>query len=172
MGWLKNSRAYFHNELYPGLSELPEAVRTQLSFETGRTLGVFPTRYWVVIVGMMLISCALLFGIDQYLRPGSTHENVLNTLSLIWSVFTIAMIIYFIRRANLLWLHNELNRIGVRHPRCLICGYDLRGTPKESTSCPECGATVAVVTSSTPDGSVTEGLATPPAEPGAEGGGR
>ncbi len=48
-------------------------------------------------------------------------------------------------------LAEELIRRNLRPDLCLECGYDLSGTPDESTACPECGAKIAQVTKQEPE---------------------
>lgn len=155
--------------LYPELMNLPLEVRQQLLSNVTKRADL-PWRELGIVASMILFFFGGVLYSQMYLPTGGWVEDIINTVALIWFTSTIFLLFVFIRRSNKRWLNGELNRLRIRPQRCLPCGYDLRGTPDESTSCPECGAAIAAVSNDTNDDVAADEVTGPPAEPGAEGG--
>lgn len=154
--------------LYPELMNLPREARQELLKDVTKRAD-FPWRDLGIVLSMMFVFLGAVMYSQMYLPTGGRVEDIINLVALAWFIITFIVLFVFIKRANKRWLHGELNRLRIRPLHCLPCGYDLRGTPEESTNCPECGAVIAAVTGDRNDDVAAEGMADPPAEPGAEG---
>tara|TARA_R110002111_G_scaffold75888_4_gene120285 strand:+ start:85 stop:609 length:525 start_codon:yes stop_codon:yes gene_type:complete len=157
------------DSVFPELRSFPKEVREHLGLICRKNKLWRNPQWW--LRGSFAFPLILLW---QLLHPFFLPDN--RVVNLVGDSVTPTLIIVWIisirpatRYCRKLLIQSELNRIRIRIPMCLMCGYNLCGTPDESTSCPECGAEIAAVVHDTNDTLVAEALIDSPAEPGAEG---
>lgn len=139
------SKRYWQKRFYPELAALPQHIRDHISNNGYKNIDL-PWRDLGIIVAIPTSYLGAMYGTRFFFPTRGTLENILLLLGLPWFIFFILAAYVLLRRAHKRWLHDELNRLNYRPDTCLLCGYDLRGTPNKSTACPECGATIAAIT--------------------------
>lgn len=131
---------------YPELLNLPDDVRTQILHESAiRHRSSKP--HWINVAGCLLAVGLSIYFFEVY-YPTITFADRL--FQACFQVLLALGIVYwsfkFDIRIQKRWLHAELNRLNLRPQQCLRCGYNLRGTPDDATTCSECGHDIARVT--------------------------
>jgi predicted RNA-binding Zn-ribbon protein involved in translation (DUF1610 family) len=76
---------------------------------------------------------------------GMPYEELVVFVSDLCLLVAVWFLYWDSRRSYRRWIRDYVLKNSLRVSRCLTCKYDLRGTPDESTSCPECGAQIAAV---------------------------
>lgn len=158
---------YQFDRLFPELRKLPDEVRDHLALTSNKIRHWLMPQWWlrtcypVVLIPMWLV-------VNPHIPPDTKLEEWARSFI---TIMLISLIIISVRPATRYCkrtvVQNELFRLKIRIPACLICHYDLRGTPDESTACPECGAAIAAVVGGASYG---ESVPQPPALPGGSGG--
>jgi len=131
---------------FPELKQLPDETRDHLAM-TCKRHKVWRIPTWWLFAFYLLPFVIVWKTIHEYLLPdGKFGEWISNGIGWAITMGLIYSIVPATRRFQKFLVQDELNRLRIRTSICLICHYDLRGTPDESTSCPECGAEIAPVT--------------------------
>ena len=97
--------------------------------------------FWLLLVGYVLIfNVAALVLVFYESQLGRNGWIVLLVLWMSTALLIVPLGLVF-RARHRRWVAAECVRRGKRPRRCLVCGYDLRGTP--GNACPECGTELA-----------------------------
>lgn len=124
---------------------------------------------WILMLALLAMQYVWMFLIGMKLPDtdwGFATYLVVSTIILLVIVYILISLDFRLRRK---WMHEELHRLGLRPQACILCNRDLRGSPNESTTCPECGAAIATVTIQAHDAMAAERSNDPPVIPEAEG---
>jgi hypothetical protein len=127
-------------EHLPEISNLSRSVQREL-IAASREQTVSSAKWWLLFVVAIVATLSTPFFVNLLLPRLSGLLSILPMFAVALGMG--AWIMYVKRGLQREWIAGELVKMDLRPLQCLICGYDLRGTPAKSTSCPECGAAIA-----------------------------